>query len=60
MEILTGEKQDKGWIEVLTHFIETVEPNFFYKGGVLSIFFWMEVSMGLFFAEGCRTKRVKF
>jgi hypothetical protein len=29
MEILTGEKQDKGWIEVLTHFIETVEPNFF-------------------------------
>jgi hypothetical protein len=29
MEILTGEKQDKGWIEVLTDFIETVEPNFF-------------------------------
>jgi hypothetical protein len=29
MEIFTGEKQDKGWIEVLTHFIETVEPNFF-------------------------------
>ena len=29
MEILSGEKQDKGWIEVLTDFIETVEPNFF-------------------------------
>jgi hypothetical protein len=29
MEILTGEKQDKGWIELLTDFIETVEPNFF-------------------------------
>jgi hypothetical protein len=29
MEILTGEKQDKGWIEVLTDFIETVESNFF-------------------------------
>jgi len=29
MEILTGERQDKGWIEVLTDFIEVVEPNFF-------------------------------
>ena len=29
MEILTEEGQDKGWIEVLTDFIEVVEPNFF-------------------------------
>ena len=29
MEILTGEKQDKGWIELLTDFIEKVEPSFF-------------------------------
>jgi len=29
MEILTGEKQDKGWIELLTDFIEKEEPSFF-------------------------------
>lgn len=29
MEILTKESQDKGWIEILTDFIETVEPSFF-------------------------------
>jgi len=29
MEILTKERQDKGWIEILTDFIETVEPSFF-------------------------------
>ncbi len=29
MEILTGDTQDKGWIELLTDFIETVEYSFF-------------------------------
>ena len=29
MEIFTGERQDKGWIELLTDFIEKVEPRFF-------------------------------
>lgn len=29
MEILTGENQNKGWIELLTDFIQTVEPSFF-------------------------------
>lgn len=29
MEILTGERQDKGWIELLTDFIEMLEPSFF-------------------------------
>jgi hypothetical protein len=29
MEILTGEKQDKDWIELLTDFIEILEPSFF-------------------------------
>ena len=29
MEILTGEKQDKGWIELLTDFIEKEESSFF-------------------------------
>jgi len=29
MEIITGESQNKGWIELLTDFIETKEPSFF-------------------------------
>lgn len=29
IEILTGKKQAKGWIELLTDFIETVKPSFF-------------------------------
>ena len=29
MEILSGERQDKGWIELLTDFVETVKPDFF-------------------------------
>ena len=29
MEILTGKKQDKNWIELLTDYIETMEPDFF-------------------------------
>ena len=29
MEMLTGEKQDKEWIELLTDFIEMAEPGFF-------------------------------
>ena len=29
MEMLTGKKQDKEWIELLTDYIETMEPDFF-------------------------------
>ena len=29
MEILTGERQDKDWVELLTDFIEMAEPSFF-------------------------------
>jgi len=29
MELITGEKQDKNWIELLTDFIEMAEPSFF-------------------------------
>jgi len=29
MEILTGKKQDKDWMKLLTDFIETMEPGLF-------------------------------